>query len=158
MQRIILCFMAFIFFYGSPAMAAEAILPIRAQIISAETWQKMQQSKMQTTDANHDAEPTAVTSQTDSSDNSFTEDVLTTENGIVYDTSGEDITSYQPTASDYTISKAYRLFNRLDTNRDSIITIEEYLNRGGRRATKDSFAMLDEDGNGWLSLVELSAF
>lgn len=134
--RLLLC----LIIPNSAASATEAILPVKVQIISMETWQSMQESELQMQNANQvaNSEYEYDTLGTDHSITDPTEDKS-------YDISGNnDMTSL--------------LFARLDMSMDGAITMTEYLARGGRRASEDNFHHLDRDADGFLSISELDGF
>lgn len=139
MPQLFLCLLLCLVIPNSTARAAEAILPVKVQIISMEKWQAMQESELQMQTANSDANyDYGDAFHTDELNESQTEEQT-------YDLSGAT-------------SMTSLLFARLDINSDGAITMTEYLARSGRRASEDNFHHLDRDADGFLSISELDGF
>lgn len=139
MPRLFVYILLCIIIPNATARAADAVMPVKVQLISMETWQAMQDSEVQTQTANHDANYDST------GEYEGEEDGLTAEETGEYDIS-------------YSSNKTRLLFNRLDMNGDGIITMTEYLARGGRRASEESFLALDHNEDGLLSTAELENF
>lgn len=138
MPRLFVYLLLCIIIPNATARAADAVMPVKVQLISMETWQTMQDSEVQTQTANQDANYEYDASNADGLTATRTEEQS-------YDLSGDtNMTSL--------------LFARLDVNNDGTVTMTEYLVRGGRRATQSSFYELDHNEDGLLSIAELENF